>query len=1174
MLGGGAIALAAVVYFGLLFTIASHGDRKARRTGHPRSRPVLYALTLGIYCTSWTFFGSVGLAATQGFNFLPIYIGPIIVMLAGGALLRRIARLAKAQNITSIADFIAARYGKSMTLAALVTVIAVLGTIPYISLQLKSMALSVTALMASGSGQPTPPPIIDMALIIALVMAAFAIAFGTRQIDATEHHDGLMLAIAAESLVKLFAFLIVGTFISISAFGNVAGFIEAVRTRPDISRLFLEQFSAVSWLTMLVLSMAAIMLLPRQFHVAIVENSHENDMKRATWLFPLYLVAINIFVIPIAIAGLVAFPDGQVDADMFVLALPMAEGRNIITLLAFIGGLSAATAMIIVAAVALSIMVCNNLVMPMILRRQLGLTERADMAPRLLNIRRGAILLILLLAYLYYHMVGDTAALASIGLLSFAAIAQFAPAFFGGLFWHRANAKGAAAGILCGFALWSYTLLLPSFAAAGWIGQELLETGPVGLAILRPQHLFYLDMSPLTHGVFWSLGINGLAYVLVSINSRSSPIERLQASLFTAGEFDLPTHGSRLGRSQVTVGELKVAVARYLGDIRTRRAFRDYDISRQHFPDDNAIADIRQMRFAENMLASAMGAASSRLAMALLLARGQSGSSEAIRMLDDASEAIQYNRDLLQSALDHVRQGLGVFDSDTRLVCWNRQFRRHLGLPPEYGRIGVPLQDIILYNARRGEFGDMPPDQSLNMWIDNIVRRMHTFQQRLQSTGRVLEMRTDAMPGGGLVLTVSDITESVEAAEKLERVNATLERRVRERTAELTRLNARLERSRSLAEAANHSKTRFLAAASHDILQPLNAARLYTSSIVEMCHRKGAVQEHELTSKLDSSLESVEEIMSALLDIARLDAGAMKPDFTAVSIQELFTQLAIEYEPLARGKNLQLRIIPSSVHVRSDRRLLRRILQNLLSNAIKYTTHGKVLMGCRRRGEQVCIEVHDSGPGIEPGQQKLVFQEFKRLENNRASVQGLGLGLSIVDRMAVILNHPLDLRSTIGTGSVFSVTLPMTAAPSPGQATRPRRLAGQQPMNSLHALCIDNEPKILDGMRTLLGGWGCAVTIAGSRQEAIATIRAATPATMPTILLVDYHLGDGDGLETITRLREIAAMQIPAILITANRSRDVREAADELGIPILNKPIKPAALRALINQMHLQNAFM
>jgi len=448
MLHDWGVIAAAFGYIGFLFLVASYGDRLSP-TQRGRASALIYPLSLAIYCTSWTFFGSVGFATRTSVDFLAIYIGPVLMIALCTPLLRRVIKLAKSQNITSIADFIAARYGKSQAVAATVALIAIIGSVPYIALQLKAVASSLETILSKDQAFSSIPLVGDIALIVTMAMAVFAVLFGTRQTDATEHQHGLMLAVATESIVKLVAFIAAGAFVTFWMFSPVE-LIESAMKTPEAVRAIDYTPSIGNFLTMVLLSFCAIMLLPRQFHVSVVENSSDAEVGRARWLFPLYLVAINLFVIPIAIAGLVTFPFGAVDSDMYVLALPIEGNSPLLSIGVFVGGLSAATAMVIVECVALSIMVSNDIVVPLVL--QSGPESRAaqkDFGNFLLRVRRFAIFGIMVMAYFYYRALGNTQ-LAAIGLLSFAAIAQLAPAFFGGLFWRRATARGAMGGMLVG----------------------------------------------------------------------------------------------------------------------------------------------------------------------------------------------------------------------------------------------------------------------------------------------------------------------------------------------------------------------------------------------------------------------------------------------------------------------------------------------------------------------------------------------------------------------------------------------------------------------------------------------------------------------------------------------------------------------------------------------------
>src|ERR1700709_252495 len=577
MLHDWGVIAAAFGYIGFLFFVASHGDRlsPAQRGG---ASTLIYPLSMAIYCTSWTFFGSVGFATRTSVDFLAIYIGPVLMIAFCTPLLRRVIQLAKSQNTPSIADFLAARYGKSQAVAATVAMIAIVGSVPYIALQLKAMSSSLETILSEDKAFSSIPIIGDIALITTLAMASFAVLFGTRQTDATEHQHGLMLAVATESIIKLVAFIAAGAFVTFWMFGPVELFERAMKT-PEAVRAIEYTPSIGTFLTMVLLSFCAIMLLPRQFHVSVVENTDDAEVSRARWLFPLYLVAINLFVIPIALAGLVTFPFGAVDSDMYVLALPMEGNAPLLSVGVFIGGLSAATAMVIVECVALSIMVSNDIVVPLVLQRSPeSRTGQQDFVDFLLRVRRFAIFGIMVMAYFYYRALGNTP-LAAIGLLSFAAIAQLAPAFFGGLFWRRATARGAMAGMLVGFAVWVYTLFLPSFLDGNPARLLLLQHGPFGIEALRPQALFGADLPPLMHGVLWSLSLNLLTYIMLSLARAPSAIERLQADLFVPTALAPITPTFRRWRTPVTVREIGGTVAQYRGPDRARHSFEAFAVA-------------------------------------------------------------------------------------------------------------------------------------------------------------------------------------------------------------------------------------------------------------------------------------------------------------------------------------------------------------------------------------------------------------------------------------------------------------------------------------------------------------------------------------------------------------------------------------------------------------------
>ena len=663
MLHGTVIILISFGYLGLLFAIAYYADLRADAGRPIIASPYIYSLSLAVYLSAWTFYGSVGRAASDGVGFLPIYIGPTLMIALWWVVMRKILRISKQNRITSLADFIASRYGKSALLGGIVTVIAVIGILPYISLQLKAVSSSVTILvqypeivMPFTVGET--PIRQDTALWVALILATFTIAFGTRHLDAAEHHQGMVAAIAFESLVKLLAFLAVGVFVTYGMYDGFGDLFARAVAEPKLRAIMTPLDGVASgyanWAWLTILSMMAIMFLPRQFQVAVVENVDEKHLSKAIWLFPLYMLAINIFVLPIAFGGLLHFPDGSVDADTFVLTLPMAEKQEWLALLVFIGGLSAATGMVIVETIALSTMVCNDLVMPVLLRmRRLRLNERPDLTGLLLGIRRGAILLILLLGYLYFKLAGEAYALVSIGLISFAAVAQFAPAILGGIFWKGGTRAGALSGLLSGFAVWFYTLLLPALARSGWVSLDLLEHGPFGIELLKPLQLFGLvGVDSITHAMTWSMIANIGAYVGVSLSVSPSADEHRQASLFVdvfrnTGE----AGGARFWRGTASVPELYNLLARFLGGATADGAFAEYARARGlRWPNDRLAADAELVHHVEVQLAGGIGAASARVMVASVVKEDALTIDEVREILDEASQVVVYSHRLEQKS--------------------------------------------------------------------------------------------------------------------------------------------------------------------------------------------------------------------------------------------------------------------------------------------------------------------------------------------------------------------------------------------------------------------------------------------------------------------------------------------------------------------------------------------
>ncbi|HUM89909.1 MAG TPA: sensor histidine kinase [Candidatus Competibacter sp.] len=674
MLSDSVIIASALAYMGVLFGIAYYGDYRADTGRSIIANPYIYTLSLAIYCTAWTFYGSVGLAAKSGVDFLPVYLGPTLMAILFWFVLRRIVRITKVHRITSIADFVASRYGKSGLLAGMVTVIVVLGILPYIAIQLKAIASSFSLLRqypVVSMAAATPHPVwADTTFYVALVLTLFAILFGTRHIDNTERHEGMVAAVAFESLFKLVAFVAVGIVVTFGVFGGPGDLFQRAATDPELAALM--RFEVIpggygGWLSLVFLSMMAFLFLPRQFQVLVVENVNEAHIRKAIWLFPLYLFVINLFVLPIALGGRLTFGNGQVDADMFVLAVPMAEHMPDLALLAFLGGLSAATSMILFETVTLSTMVCNDLVMPILLRiNPSWLASRTDLSGLLLGIRRAGIAGLILLGYLYFRFVAESYALVASGLVSFAAAAQFAPPILMGLFWKRANRRGALFGLSGGFLVWAYTLLLPAMARSGWIGASFIEQGPFGLELLRPYALFDLDqLDPYMHAVFWSMLVNIGGLVFGSLLTRPDPIEQIQASQFV-NIFERERHDgdSLLWRGVAETTDLYDLLARFLGPQRASEAFDRYAQQHGGYP---LQADSRLIHYTERLLAGAIGAASARVMISSIVMGEVLSIEEVMTILDESTQVIEYSRRLEQKSQELEEASAELREANNRL---------------------------------------------------------------------------------------------------------------------------------------------------------------------------------------------------------------------------------------------------------------------------------------------------------------------------------------------------------------------------------------------------------------------------------------------------------------------------------------------------------------------------
>ncbi len=1151
-----------LLYFALLFFIAFRGDKVANLAARPRFRAATYAFSIAVYCSSWTFFGATEAAAQIGWGYISIFLGPAIAFTLGAPLFTRLIRISQRHNSTSIADFIASRYGKSQLLAVLVTIIAIFGVLPYIALQFKAVSMGFSMLTDSAS-LTTSSRSHGVALAIAMLTGLFAVIFGVRHVDATAHHQGLIQAIAFQSVVKLVAFIAVGLFVSLTLFDGWGHLTSEIRINNLSQRIWPGSLSVVGFFTYSVLGALAVICLPRQFHVTVVENHDARDMNSVRWAMPLYLLAMTIFVLPITAAGLL-LSENNVPADSYLLWLPLQESMAAMAVIAFLGGCSAAIGMIIMATVTLSTMISNEILAPLLLRIQtLDLPHRRNVQLWLLSMRRISVFVILAIAFGLYWSLGERLSLASIGLLSFIAVAQFAPSLLGGILWRYGNRQGAIAGLIAGFVLWLYTLLLPILSPALQTSGEILHRGLFDFSWLTPTNLFFTGGSDLyVHGALWSLGCNLLLYIGVSALTTQRMSEKIQVASFLDRSHALEDSNNIIA-GETTVDDLMALAERFLGKDKVQDILASFSRRKQLDLHPKRIAPQELIKQVEKQLASAIGSSTARIVFNSAIHGQNMQIEDVVSIVDEASQVIKFNRELLQAAIENMNLGVSVVDEKLNVVAWNSRYVEIFNYPKGFMRVGRPVADLLRYNLLMNQVPAVKAQQIVMKRLEMMISRQSHEYERMRPDGSVILIQGSPMPGGGFVTTFSDISAMRRTELALKETNTYLEERVRERTEELSKLNTQLVKAKSVAEIANQSKTRFLASASHDLLQPLNAARLFSSALASKIKKEEEYA--ELVTHIDSSLNAAEEILSTLLDISKLDAGAYEPHYSTFCIGELLRNLNTEFSVIAEDKNLTLKTVACNAYVNSDQQLLRRVVQNFLTNAIRYTKTGRILLGCRRRGDQLRIEVWDTGPGIPQDQLESIFEEFKRLSHGQNEKKGLGLGLAIVDRISRMLGYQVEVTSTIDNGSMFSVSLPMAEKPAPEKTpANTRQARSVQSLSGTEVFCIDNEPAILEGMKALLEGWGCQVYTGMTPKQA----EAICSKFPPEIILADYQLDDGkNGLDTMDRIRKKLKRPIPGILVTAVNTEEIKEEVRRRGYQILHKPIKPAGLRAMINKV-------
>lgn len=1110
----------ALLYACVLFAFAAWAERRGGdRSDQPLRLPA-YVLALAVYCTSWTYYGAVGTAVADGWSYLSIYLGPIIVLAFGHRFLVRLIDAVKSDGSSSISEFVGGRFNNSRGVAALVTLLALLGCIPYIALQLRAFASTYAMMAGTSALGPTMT-------VAAIGMTLFALIYGTRKYEAAGRTNAVLFAVGFESLVKIGALVLAG----VTAFVLLRG-ADASATASAIGHLrtrFAPENIGADFFVITLLSMAAIICLPRQFYVTVIQADSSRDLLRARWGFIAYLFVTTLVVVPIAAAGLALLP-AHTPPDRYVLQLALDQGLATLALVVFLGGVSAATAMVIVESLALATMVSNDLVAPMLFSTRLK-ARTGDLGHTLLMTRRVAIAVIMAAALWWALQIPEKQNLASIGLVAFAAMAQFAPALMLAVYGNRRDATAAMASLIAGLLVWSYTLALPLLDPFDFVART---EG----TLLSPHRLLGIDgLSPISHGALWSIGTNLAVFILVTMR-------RVQPRA-------LPTllrDAAQGARHTARVGDLKVQVARFIGTEATNAAFVGID--------DAAPVSRDATRRAERLIASVVGLPSARAFLRSTLFGAALTAEEIAQLLDETGQSLRFSKGLLAATLENIDPGVSVVDRDLNVVAWNSRYLDMFGYPSGMVHVGAPVASLIRYNAERGECGAGEVDEHVEKRLSHMRRGQQHVFERVRPDGRVFKTVGGPMPDGGYVMCFTDVTAEARAVAEIQRARAELEMRVENRTRDLRAANNALA-------VADAEKTRFLAAASHDLLQPLHAAGLFSAAL----RRDSSDQQRALIDRIDRSIASADALLRSLLDISKLDAGGITPQCEPIAVRPLLLELAETFAPLAREKGLSLRVGASTASVLTDPVLLRSIVQNFLSNAIRYTRAGGILMGVRRVGGEARIDVIDTGPGIAPEQQGLIFREFERLPES--SEGGMGLGLAIVDRTARLLDVRVTLASVPGRGTRFSVSLPRITAVAAMPSRREQRADGVS--TPRRVLVVDDDATNGDALTAFLATCGHSVTVARSATEALARGTSAD-STAYDVALVDFNLGPGmDGLTLIDQLRAQGVVERCA-LVTAAQPEAYAARAEALRITVLTKPVSVDALVRWIDAASMDNA--
>ncbi len=969
-----------LIYLSILFIVAYYAEKKEKTGKSIVSNPYVYALSLAVYCTSWTFYGSVGKAATSGLSFLTIYLGPTLMASLWWVILRKIIRISKENRITTISDFIGSRYGNSILLASLVTIVAVVGIIPYLGLQLK--AIMSTFIILAGETKGTA----GLGWFITLILGIFSIIFGARKLDSSERHEGLIFAIAFESIVKLLAFLTVGIYVTYFLFDGFSHIFELIRDTESGELLYLGGGTSISyteWGSLLFLSMMAIMFLPRQFHVSVVENSDVSHVKKAMWLFPLYLFLINIFVIPVAFGGLLLGGQGA-DADNFVLTVPLGQQKYLLALFVFIGGFSAATGMIIVESLALSTMVMNNLVVPAIYRFH----HMEGFPTIILNLKRLIIMGCVFMGYVFAVSVGEFYSLVDIGLKSFEAVTIFAPSILIGIFWKKGNKKGAIAGILAGFIIWFYTLIVPAFIKAGVLHEEGLISYILQSELLHPQHLFGLrGLDKWTHSLFWGLFFNIIFYVGFSIFTRQSGEEEGQALLFVESYAAraLPLRGS------YSIQQIEDILGQYIGR-REARDIVDFFIRKNNIERDKISQNelVRLKHEAERVLSGALGSSIATIIFEdkLTLTEQERGElSNSIKQMTDtlrlsrqelaeANRNLAYLKEFSENIIESAPLGIVTIDALLKISYWNREMETITGIRKDDAFNRYILQTLNWIPAE--------------LFMENEQREITLQTPSLRSYKINISPFKD--PSGGYVVIFEDITEKKKMEEQLLQTS---------KLASIGKLTAGI----------SHEIGNPLASIS-SLVQELRSLSIDTKDDIRFTS--------ESLRTIDSHIERIVKIVRSLGDFARISSA----EKTISNIKEILDRTVnlVKYDK--RFKNIEFSTDISEIPLfRFNPDKIQQVFLNLILNAIDAMPEGgKLNVEMKKIGNNAEIIFSDTGAGID---EEVIDRIFDPFFTSKPLGKGTGLGLSICYGIIKEHNGTITVKSRKAEGTTFIINLPL-----------------------------------------------------------------------------------------------------------------------------------------------------